>query len=601
VDGNKPLYYQWQKNGANLSDACNIFGSATGTLVISNVTEAENGTYTLTVTNAVGSASAAAVLNLVPKTVACTGLTTRHWFTGGNDGRNANSMAQGTNGVLYGTTYSGGAYSWGTVFSLTTNGAFTTLASFMGTNGANPTAAPVQGADGRFYGTTFYGGAAGGGVVYSMAADGALSTVYSFTSGSDGSGPSGQLVQGADGNFYGATAAGGGFGYGTVFRVAANGTFTNLHSFNGADGMGSAGGLAAGCDGSFYGLTTLGGASAKGTVFRITPAGAFTTLYSFTGGSDGYAPVGALALGSDCNLYGVTKHNTISGFELFGTAFKISPSGALTALHVFGDMILGDGLYPSAGLVQSVDGNFYGTTYTDRSGGNGTVFRVSPDASTFATLLFLDGCDDGASPQAALTEDADGNLYGTTTAGGTCQAGQGTLFRLSFACAPQITAQPASQAVVVGANVLINVAVTGGRPFAYHWQRNGTNLVDGGNVFGSTNRTLSLASVSLADAATYSVIVSNALGPVTSTGAHLTVLLPPVFLSAVRTNCTLSLTWSAIPGQRYRLQYKPSLAATNWSFLGSSVFPTGNLVTVSDNVCTNAQKVYRVVLFPQVQ
>ena len=83
-------------------------------------------------------------------------------------------MAQGTNGILYGTTYFGGAHPWGTVFSLTTNGAFATLASFMETNGANPTAAPVQGADGRFYGTTRYGGAFGAGMVYRMTADGAL-------------------------------------------------------------------------------------------------------------------------------------------------------------------------------------------------------------------------------------------------------------------------------------------------------------------------------------------------------------------------------------------------------------------------------------------
>ena len=99
----------------------------------------------------------------------------------------------------------------------------------------------------------------------------------------------------------------------------------------------------------------------------------------------------------------------------------------------------------------------------------------------------------------------------------------------------------------------------------YQWQKNGTNLVDGGNLSGSTNRTLSLANVSLADAGTYSVIVSNALGSVTSAAAHLTVVYPPVFLSAVRTNCTLTLTWSAAVGQKYRLQYKPSLAATNWS------------------------------------
>ena len=252
--------------------------------------------------------------------------------------------------------------------------------------------------------------------------------------------------------------------------------------------------------------------------------------------------------------------------------------------------------------MQSIDGNLYGTTYTDRQAGYGTVFRMSPDGSTFATLVYFDGCDDGAQPQAALSEDPDGNLYGTTTAGGPCQAGQGTLFRLSVTCPPQITAQPASQAVVVGANVLFNVAVSGARPFSYQWQRNGTNLVDGGNLSGSTNRTLSLANVSLADAATYSVMVSNALGPVTSAGAHLTVVYPPVFLSAVRSNCTLSLTWSAAVGAKVSAcSINPVWPLPTGAYLGSSITATSNAVTASDNICTNAQKFYRVVLFPQVQ
>ena len=152
-------------------------------------------------------------------------------------------------------------------------------------------------------------------------------------------------------------------------------------------------------------------------------------------------------------------------------------------------------------------------------------------------------------------------------AGGPCQAGQGTLFQLSVGCAPQITAQPASQVVLGGANVMLSVAAFGARPFWYQWQKNGTNLVDGGNLAGATNRNLTLANVTLADAGTYSVSVSNALGSAPSTGAHLTVVYPPAFLSTVQSNCTLTLTWSTMAGQQYRLQYKPALAATNWTYL----------------------------------
>jgi uncharacterized repeat protein (TIGR03803 family) len=597
--GSEPLSYRWQKNGVDLTDTCSLFGSSSTTLVISNVTAGDSGVYTAVVTNSVGSTNVSAVLTLVPKTAACTSLTTRHWFTGGSDGRGASGLAQGTNGVLYGSTYYGGHSSWGTIFTLTADGAFTTLVTLMETNGSNPTAAPVQGADGRLYGTTFAGGALGSGTVFAMTADGTLATLYSLDGESDGANPSGPLAQGADGNFYGTANSAGANGYGCVFRVSPGGAFTNLYSFTGGvDGQFPVGGLALGTDGNLYGLTSNGGATWHGNFFQITPGGTLTTLYSFTGGTDGGSPSGTLVRGSDGNFYGTAA---VGGLGQRGTVFKLTPSGALTTLHAFGNLAIQDGIYPSGGVVQSSDGNLYGTTSADYKSGYGTLFRVAPDGSGFATLLYFDGCDDGSHPQTALMEDAAGYLYGTTSAGGPCRTSQGTLFRLASGCSPQITEQPASQAVAIGANVQFSVAVTGARPFTYQWQRNGTNLLDGGNVSGSTNFCLTLNIVSLADAATYSVNLTNALGPLTSTPAHLTLLCPPVFLSAIQSNCLLSLTYSAIPGQKYRLQYKTNVLTTNWTFLGPSVFPTSNAITAYDNLCTNVQRFYRVQLTPQVQ
>jgi hypothetical protein len=74
-----------------------------------------------------------------------------------------------------------------------------------------------------------------------------------------------------------------------------------------------------------------------------------------------------------------------------------------------------------------------------------------------------------------------------------------------------------------------------------------------------------------------------------------------VFLSAVQSNCTLTLSWSASVGQRYRLEYKPSLTSSNWSFLTKSIYATGSVVTTNDTVCGNTQRVYRVELYPVVQ
>src|SRR5439155_474250 len=143
-------------------------------------------------------------------------------------------LVQGSDGYFYGTTYFGaGAFSYGTVFRIGTNEVLTTLVSLANTNGANPKAALVQGSDGNFYGTTTYGGATattnnpGYGTVFRMDANGVLTTLVSFHGG-NGANPFAALVQGSDGNFYGTTYFGGASGYGTAFRMDASGELTTL-------------------------------------------------------------------------------------------------------------------------------------------------------------------------------------------------------------------------------------------------------------------------------------------------------------------------------------------------------------------------------------
>jgi len=340
---------------------------------------------------------------------------------------------------------------------------------------------------------------------------------------------------------------------------------------------------------------TAGGEFRDGNIFKITASGNLTTLYSFTDGTDGSAPVGALVLGSDGNFYGAAKHNTIHGYDFYGTLFKFSPEGTLTTLYALNNT---DGFYPNAGLIEGSDGNFYGTTDTDAKAGYGTLFRITPQG-TLTTLVWFDGFDTGGHPASALVQGQDGHLYGTTTTGG--PEGHGTIFRLAMTGAPQFTSQPMSQAVVEGANVLFNIAVSGAPSLHYQWQRNGTNLIDGNHVFGSTNRVLTLANVSPSDQGTYSVIVSNALGSVASSGALLKTFTQPVFQTARHANGALQLSWKATSGQKYRLQYKPALTATNWINLGALVTATNETLTASDPISTNSQRFYRVVLFPQAQ
>ncbi len=168
---------------------------------------------------------------------------------------------------------------------------FTTLYQFCSqpncADGVHPLAGLIQASDGNFYGTTQEGGANGPdyGTVFKITPAGTLTTLYSFCPQSNCGGvlPRAALVQGADGNFYGTTTQGGSNGYGTVFKITAEGALTTLHSFTGSDGRDSIAGLVQASDGNFYGTTSQGGADGYGTVFSITPGGTLTILHSFTG------------------------------------------------------------------------------------------------------------------------------------------------------------------------------------------------------------------------------------------------------------------------------------------------------------------------------
>jgi uncharacterized repeat protein (TIGR03803 family) len=358
-------------------------------------------------------------------------------------------LAEGADGNFYGTTlYGGTGYSCGNgcgvVFRISPSGTFTNLYSLSGTNGAYPLSAVVLGSDGNLYGTTYAGGtctscasvlfglqAPGCGSVFRISPGGSLTTVYSFTGGSDGANPYAGLVQGSDGNSYGTTSAGGTNGAGTVFRVSSGGDFTNLYSFTGgSDGAKPIGGLSQGSDGNFYGTTSGGGTNGYGTVFQITPSGALTTLHMFNR-NDGANPTASLVQGNDGNLYGTTFGGPLC-FDGLGTVFRISPNGDFVSLHVFTGF--GDGYAPWAGLMLGSDGDFYGTTTTVVGGcagyGFGTLFRISPSGD-FTNLYSFHG-GDGNEPMAGLVQGIDGNFYGTTDWGGA----YGNVFRLSVPLNP---------------------------------------------------------------------------------------------------------------------------------------------------------------------
>lgn len=305
-------------------------------------------------------------------------LTTLHSFSGptGDGALPFAGLVQGSDGNFYGTTASGGVLFQGTVFRMTPSGAVTVLHSFnfFSGEGAVPYAGLVQGSDSNFYGTTLLGGAHFKGTVFKIDATGNLTTLHSFSgSPSDGANPIAGLLQGSDGNFYGTTGSGGADLQGTVFRITPAGAVTVLHSFSGHPNEGTLpfAGLVQGSDGNFYGATAFGGANFQGTVFKIDATGSLTTLHSFSGSpSDGANPVAGLVQGSDGNFYGTTA---LGGANLKGTLFKINATGNLTTLHSFSGFS-GEGAVPFGGVTQGSDGNFYGTTALGGAHGAGTVF-----------------------------------------------------------------------------------------------------------------------------------------------------------------------------------------------------------------------------------
>ena len=365
-------------------------------------------------------------------------------------------LVQGVDGDFYGTTVGGGAELNGTVFKITASGNLTTIHDFCSAgaclDGSSPVAALIRGLDGRFYSTTSDGGQHAGGAVFAITPQGRLTTLVSFckaVSCADGADPRSALVQASDGTLYGTTQTGGANGdHGTIFRLKTNGDgLKTLHNFcaltDCADGELPQAGLIQGMDGNFYGATSSSGVNGHGTIFKMTPAGRLTTLYSFcvsTGCPDGDSPLAAVVQDSAGNLYGVTAFGGFIGpcASGCGTVFKLTPQGTLATLYRFSSF---DGALP-VGLLQATDGNFYGTTQLGGTHNQGTVFQVT--AGGTLTTLHSFSMTDGTQPQAGLMQATDGSFYGTTAQG--ALGNRGSIFRLDNGLGPFVETFPVAAA-----------------------------------------------------------------------------------------------------------------------------------------------------------
>jgi len=214
-----------------------------------------------------------------------------------------------------------------------------------------------------------------------------------------------------------------------------------LHTFEWPyDGAYPMGNLVMDAKGNLYGTTEIGGGQGNcpesycGTVFQLDRTDTETLLYRFPGPPNGANPIAGVIRDEKGNLFGATEGGGDSGCDFgggCGVVFELDTAGKETVLYIFAGST--DGGYPEGGLVRDAAGNLYGTTYAFgntgcQGGGCGVVFKVDK-AGKETVLHTFTGGKDGGQPHAGLIFDGKGNLYGTTSVGGTHNAG--TVFKIT--------------------------------------------------------------------------------------------------------------------------------------------------------------------------
>ncbi len=376
--------------------------------------------------------------------------TVLHSFTGGGDGGQPEAgLTMDAAGNFYGTTSSGGGTGCdgggcGTVFKLKRAGSgfvLTPILSFNGvTDGLDPQGRVVIAPDGTLYGTTVSGprgdcGGWGCGTVFRLrppasAPHSALVTwsetvLFAFHDGV-GSDPQGDLTFDQAGNIYGTASYGGQYTCGAVYELTPSGdtweeVVLHLATGNNGDGCGPEGGVVFDEAGNLYGVYYQGGQNNWGAVYQLQPGGLQWTqeiLHSFNNSGDGAAQIGGLIRDNAGKLYG---SNTFGGLDGGGILFEMTPGAGgwtFNPLYYFTGHV---GIGPEDKLVMDAAGNLYGTTYYEGAYSMGSVFKLTPSSDgawIFTSLHDFSGGSDGKYPISSLVIDANGNIYGTASAGG---------------------------------------------------------------------------------------------------------------------------------------------------------------------------------------
>jgi uncharacterized repeat protein (TIGR03803 family) len=481
-----PLSYQWFFDDLALSDGVGVSGSTSATLNLSAVQPDFAGNYYVVVTNGFGSVtSSIATLIVVPTPVSSVTnfpfpqyvLTPgTYWnvtdisdpgqpvnigaleapfsetdFDNGNFGGNGiylpNTLWHTNTTVIvtnaYGATEFGGISNMGTVFEIGLTGGISTIYTFTNANGAYPcsqlaiSGSTYYGIPNTLYGTTLGGGSNGYGTVFRLNADGGgFTNLYDFTGTNDGEFPqTGLLIDGS--TLYGTTSN-------SIFKINTDGSdFTCLTNVTNASQL-----ILSLSGATLYGTTYSGGVSNEGTLFSINTDGSgFTNFYTFTGGTSGAFPMGGLELYEVGNFLAV-RTTTLT---LFGTTYSGGASnlGMVFSINIDGSDFIdlhdftgtNDGAYPVGGLLitnNNVDTSdssaplattyLYGTTSAGGASNCGTIFGIGTNGSNFQTLYSFRGTN-GANPKGKLVSTIQA-LYGTTASGSVHNSG--AAFKINY-------------------------------------------------------------------------------------------------------------------------------------------------------------------------
>ena len=541
--GTAPYTYQWRKNGGNLANGGNVSGATTATLTLSNVVAGDAANYSVVVTNSAGSATSSdASLTVNPPPPVAPSILSQpngqSVITGGTISLSVS--AGGTAPFTYQWRKNGGNLSDGGNISGSTSSTLT-IVNAAGGDAANysvvvtNTGGNVTSSDAA---VTVNAPAATLPTILTQPANQTVSTgaTAAFSVSNDGTAPftyqwrkSGINLSNG-GNISGATSAT------LTITNAAAGDAANYSVV-----ITNGGGSATSSDAALTvnppppvapTITTQPSPQTVATgataVFSVSANGTapFTYQWRKNGGnlSDGGNISGATSAtltlanvtSGDAANYSVVVTNAGGSVTSSDAALTVNPPPAvapsITSQPADQTVTAGTTVVLAVGNTGTAP-----FTYQWRKNGGNLSDGGNISGATSATLTL------------ANTTTGDGAIYSVviTNAGGSVTSNNSTLTVNSAASTlPVIQTQPASQTGDSGDTIQLTVVAVGVPPLGYQWRKNGGNLSDGGNIVGATTSTLAISNATSADAATYSVVVTNGSGSVTSSDAVVSVNTP---------------------------------------------------------------------------